>query len=86
MTMEINNRVSFQEHDEYMRRFCRAHANVAWSSKPKRDELVCLDSMRLWQVPHPIVETGGSKSTSGIMDWLNLVPVLNVAHYKLSPS
>ena len=87
MTMEWNsNKASFQEHDEYMRRFRRAHANVAWSNKPRRDELVCLDSMRLWQVPHPVVETGGSKSMSGTMDWPNLVPVLNVAQYKLSPS
>ena len=86
MTMEINNRVSFQEHNEYMGRFCRAHANVAWSNKPKRDELACLDSMRPLQVAHPIVETGGSKSMSGTMDWPNLVPVLNVAQYKLSPS
>ena len=86
MTMEINNRVSFQEHDEYMGRFRRAHANVAWSNKPKRDELAHLDSMRSLQVTRPIRETGGSRSMSGTMDWPNLVPVLNVGQYKLSPS
>lgn len=85
MEMKINSRVSFQEHNEYMRGFRRAHANVAWSNKPERDELVCLDSMRLLQVTQPIRETGGSRFLSGIMDWPNLVPVLNVAHYKLSP-
>ena len=86
MTMEINNRVSFQEHNEYMRRFRGAHASVAWTNKPKQDELARLDSMGLWQVPHPIAEAGGSKSVGGTMDWPNLVPVLNVAQYKLSPS
>jgi len=86
MTMEINNRVSFQKHGEYMRQFRRAHASVAWSDKPKRDELVYLDSLRLLQIPHPVAETGGSRSVNGTMDWPNLVPVLNVAHYKLSPS
>ena len=85
MIMEINNRVSFQEHNEYMKRFRRAHADVAWSDKPKRDELVCPDSLQFLRVAHPIRETGGSRSISATMDWPNLVPVLNVAHYKLSP-
>ncbi len=85
MKMEINNRVPFQEHDEYMGRFRRAHADVAWSNRPKRDELVYLDSLRLLQVTRPIRETGGSRSMDGTRDWSNLFPVLNVAQYKLSP-
>jgi len=96
MTMERNNRnyqfdpnggngrSSFQEHDEHMSRFRRAHANVAWTDKPKRDELARLDSMRLLQVPHPIMETGGSRFPNGTVDWSALVPVLKVARYKIS--
>ncbi len=96
MTMERNNRdyqfdpnggngrSSFQEHNEYMSRFRRAHANVAWTNKPKRDELARLDSMRPLQVPHPIMETGGSALPNGTADWSALVPSLKVARYKLS--
>ena len=86
MTMEINNKTSFQEHNEYMKRFREAHASVAWSNKPKRGELAHLAGMQLWQVPRPVRETGGSLSISGTIDWPNLVPVLNVAGYKLSPN
>jgi len=85
-TNQANSQRAFQEHNEYMRGFRRAHTNVDWSDRPKRDELACLDSMRPLQVTYPIVETGGSKSMSGTMDWSNLVPALNVAHYKLSSS
>jgi len=95
MTMERNNRDqfdpndgngrgSFQEHNEYMSRFRRAHANVAWTNKPKRDELARLDSMLPLQVPHPIMEKGGSRFPDGPVDWSDLVPVLRVARYKLS--
>jgi len=96
MTMERNNRnyhfdpnggnsrSSFQEHNEYMSRFRRAHANVAWTNKPKRDELARLDSMLPLQGPHPIMKTGGSRFPDGTVDWSDLVPVLRVAQYKLS--
>ena len=87
MTIEINNRVSFQEHNEYMRRFRRAHADVAWVNQPKQDELARLDSMRPLPVSDIIIEMGGSRSLSStVMAWPALVPVLKVAAYKLSPN
>jgi len=79
-----NSRSSFREHDEYMSRFRRAHANVAWTNKPKRDELARLDSMLPLQVPHPIMKTGGSRFPNGTADWSALVPALKVARYKIS--
>jgi len=85
MTMErSDNRVSFPEHNEYMRWFRRTHADVAWVNQPKRDELVRLDSMRPLQVTHPIMETGGSRFHSSTTNWSVLVPVWKVAQYKLS--
>jgi len=86
MTIEINNRVSFQEHNEYMRGFRRAHADIAWVNQPKRDELAHLDSMQPLQVPPAMVETGGSRFHSSTTNWSALVPVLKVAAYKLSPN
>ena len=87
MTMErSDNRVSFPEHNEYMRRFRRAHADVAWTNQPKRDELARLDSMPPLQATHPIMETGGSRFHNSGTNWSGLVPVWKVAQYKLSPN
>jgi len=84
MTMEWhNNRVSFPEHNEYMREFRRAHAKVAWANKPKQDELARLDTMLPLPVTHPIMETGGSRFLDSLTDWSALVPILKVAQYKL---
>jgi len=85
--MEWNHsRVSYAEHNEYMKRFRRAHANVAWSNKPKCNELARLDSMRHLKVTHPMIETGGSGFHSGTANWSTLVPALKIASYKLSPN
>jgi len=87
MTIEWNhNRVSYAEHNEYMKRFRRAHANVAWSNKPKCDELARSDSMQHLKVTHPMIGTGGSGFPSGTANWSTLVPVFKVASYKLSPN
>ena len=88
MVTEWNNsRVSFPGHNEYMSWFRRAHAEVAWANKPKRDELARLDSMRHLPVSDIIIEMGGSRSLSStVMDWAALVPILKVAQYKLSPN
>ncbi len=87
MTMErSNNRVSFPEHNEYMSWFRRAHAEVAWANKPKRDELVRLDSMRPLPVSDIIIEMGGSRFHRSTTNWSVLVPVWKVAQYKLSPN
>lgn len=87
MTMEwSDNRVSFSEHNEYMRSFRRAHAAVVWGNKPKYNELARLDSMLPLQVTHPIMETGGSRFHSSTTNLSALVPVLKVAPYKLSPN
>ena len=79
-----NGRSSFQEHDEYMSRFRRAHTKVAWTNKPKRDELARLDSMLPLPVSRTMMETGGSRFPNGTVDWLALVSVLKVAQYKIS--
>jgi len=85
MTMEWNHsRVSYAEHNEYMKRFRMAHADIAWSNKPKCDELARLDSMRPLKVTYPMIETGGLRFHSGTTDWSTLVPVFRVASYKLS--
>ena len=83
-----NSRVSFPEHNEYMSWFRRAHAEVAWVNQPKRDELARLDSTRSLPVSDIIIEMGGSSSPSStvMMNWPALVPVLKVAQYKLSPN
>ncbi len=79
-----NSNSSFEQHNECMREFRSSHADVALVNQPKRDELARLDSMLPLQVPHPIMETGGSRFLSGTADWSALVPVLRVARYKLS--
>ncbi|MBA7501281.1 hypothetical protein ES704_04043 [subsurface metagenome] len=87
MTMRLDNtRVSFEEHNEYMRRFRRAHADIAWVNQPKQDELARLDSMQPLQVTHPVVETGGLRFHNTTTNWSAFVPVLKVAQYKLSPN
>ena len=87
MTVEwSDSRIFFPEHNECMRRFRRAHADVAWVNKPNRDELARLDSMRPLQVTHPVMETGESRFHSSTTNWSALVPVLKVAAYKLSPN
>ena len=85
MTMEwSDSRVSFVEHNEYMRSFRRAHAAIAWRNQPKCDELARLDSMLPLRVNHPIMETGGAKFHNSTTNLSALVPVLRVAAYKLS--
>ena len=87
MTIEWNyNRVSYAEHNEYMKRFRRAHANVAWSNKPECNELTRLDSMQPLKVTHPMIGTGDSRFHSGTTNWSTLVPAFKVASYKLSPN
>jgi len=85
MTMEWNDsRVSYAEHNESMKRFRKAHANIAWSNQPKCNELARLDSMLPLEVTYPLIETGGSRFHSGTTNWSTLVPVFRVASYKLS--
>ena len=96
MTMEWNNRNgqfdrnsvsvrdSFREHDERMREFRRSHANVAMVNGPRLDESALLESMRPFQVPHPMMETGGSRLLNRSTDWSALVPLGKVARYRLS--
>jgi len=87
MKIEWNDSgVSYAEHNEYMKRFRKAHANVAWSNKPKCDELVRLNSMQHLKVTHPMIETAGSRFHSGTINWSTLVPALKIASYKLSPN
>ncbi len=87
MTMRLDNtRVSFEEHNEYMREFRKAHAAVVWGNKPKCDELARLDSMIPLRGSHPIMETGGARFHNSTTDLSALVPVLKVASYKLSPN
>jgi len=85
-TERSDSRVSFLEHNEAMRGFRRAHADVAWVNQPKRDELARLDSMPPLQVTHPIMETGGSRFHDSTTNWSVMVPVWKVAQYKLSPN
>ena len=96
MTMARNNRnyqldpnggnggSSFQEHDEHMRGFRRAHAGVAMVNAPRCDKTALIERTRPLQVSRPVTETGGSRFLSGTADWSALVPVLRVALYKLS--
>lgn len=79
-----NRRVSFEEHNEYMRWFRQAHAEVAWSNRPKADELARLESMLPLRVNRATVDTGGSRFCHDAVDWSALVPLWKVASYKLS--
>ncbi|GAF75448.1 unnamed protein product [marine sediment metagenome] len=96
MAMEWNNRndwfdpngghsrESFEEHNERMTEFRRSHANVVMVNEPRLGEAALLERMRLWQVRHAMMETGGSRLANGTTDWSPLVPTLEVARYKLS--
>ena len=79
-----NNRGSFDEHAERMAEFRRSHGNVIMVNAPRRDQAVSLEVMQPLRVRRTTIETGGSALLSDTIDWSVLVPVLKVAHYKLS--
>ena len=84
MTIEWNNRESFQEHHERMRGFRRSHADVALANAPRLDEPTLLESMEPLQIRCTMMETGGSRFLNSTADWSALVPIPKVARYKLS--
>jgi len=86
MTIEINNRVSFQEHNKCMRRFRRAHTDVAMVNAPRYGEPAVLERTQPLPISRTMMETGGSKPSNGTAAWSALVPVPKVARYKLSPN
>lgn len=83
-TNSENGNGYFQEHNERMRQFRGAHANIAMVNAPRLDEPALLESMERLQARCTIRETGGSRLAGGTTDWSALVPVLKVAQYKLS--
>jgi len=96
MTMERNNRDyrfalnslngkdSFQEHNDRMREFRRAHAAVALVNAPRYGESAILARTEPLQLKDIIIEAGGTGFLDNAMNWSAYVPVPKVAGYKLS--
>ncbi len=79
-----NTRVSFEEHNEYMREFRRAHAAVALVNAPRYGEPAILARTEPLQLKDIIIEAGGTGFLDSAMNWSTYVPVPKVAGYKLS--
>ncbi len=81
-----NTRVSFQEHNEYMREFRKAHAAVALVNAPRYDESAILARTEPLQLKDIIIEAGGTGFLDNAMNWSTYIPMPKVARYKLSQS
>lgn len=79
-----NSSVSFEEHNEHMREFCRSHADLTMVNAPRCDEAASLRSMRFLRVCCTMLGTGGSALLGDMTDRSALIPVLGVARYKLT--
>ncbi len=85
MTMRLDNtRVSFEEHNENMREFRKAHTEVALVNAPRYGESAILARTELLQLKDIIIEAGGTGSLDNATNWSAYVPVPKVAGYKLS--
>ncbi len=84
MPMKLDNtRVSFEEHNEYMREFRRAHAAVALVNAPRYGEPAIPARTEPLQLKDIIIEAGGTGFLDNAMNWSTYVPVPKVARYKL---
>ena len=81
-----NTRVSFQEHNEYMREFRKAHAAVALVNAPRYGESAILARTEPLQLKDIIIEAGGTGFLDNAMNWSTYIPMPKVARYKLSQS
>ncbi len=87
MTMRLDNtRVSFEEHNENMREFRRAHAAVALVNAPRYGESAILARTEPLQLKDIIIEAGGTGFLDNAMNWSTYIPAPKVARYKLSPN
>lgn len=85
MTMRLENtRVSFEEHNENMREFRRAHATVALVNAPRYGESAILARTEPLQLKDIIIAAGGTRFRDNAMDRSAYVPMPKVARYKLS--
>ncbi len=78
--------VSFREHSEDMRKFRGAHTDIAMVNARRHGQSAVLEKTRPVRPGRIMRQTGGSKSSAGVADWLALVPVPGVAQYKLVPN
>ncbi len=79
-----NTRVSFEEHNEYMSEFRKAHAAVVLVNAPKYGESAILARTKPLQLKDIIIEAGGTGFLDNATSWSAYVPVPKVAGYKLS--
>lgn len=87
MKVEVNrNKISFSEHDDIMRLFRQAHANVAMVNGPRPDESSFLQSTHPLSANHLKMETGGLSLPVNALDWTSFFPIPRVASYKLLPN
>ena len=85
MTMILDNtRVSFEEHNEYMREFRKAHGDVALVNLPRSKEPSLVDITQPMFVSHIGMESGGLRLRSNTTDWTVFPPLPKIASYKLS--
>ena len=77
-------RDSLKEHVDRMGTFRESHADVPMVNAPRRDGSALLEDTWPLQVPHTMMETGGSRGYVSAEDWSAFVPLWRVARYKLS--
>jgi hypothetical protein len=79
-----NSRVSFQEHNEDMRRLRKSHAQIELLNAPRYDKLAKLIRTQPADLSDIVIEAGGTRLFHSKIDWSVLVPVPKVAKYRLS--
>ena len=84
MTTQWKNGAPFQKHNEYIRQFRLAHAIIAWSNKPKCEELTRLSNMPCLQVSYNVIETGGARLISNARNLPALSIIPKMATYKIT--
>ena len=78
-----HTRVSFQEHNEYMREFRKAHGNVALVNLPRSKEPSLVDITRPISMSQIDMDLGGLRLPANATDWTFSLPLPKVASYKL---
>ena len=87
MKIEVKkNKISFSEHNDIMRLFRQAHANIAMVNGPRPHESSFLQSMHTLSANHLKMETGGLSLLVNALDWTSFLLVPRVASYKLLPN
>ena len=81
---DVNDRNSFEEHNQHMREFRGSHADIIMVNAPRCDEASSLENTGLLKISHTMMETGSSRLLNDTSDWSTFILVLKVARYKLS--